>query len=62
VSHRVVFAPQAEAHLIALYRFIAQEASPEVAEAFATAIVVLCESLETFPHRGTPHGWQISRF
>ena len=54
MSQRVVFAPEAEAQLVALYRYIAREASPEIADRFTGAIVEHCERLESFPHRGTP--------
>ncbi len=54
MSYRVVFAPEAEAQLVALYRYIRQEASADIAERFTTAIINHCEALETFPHRGTP--------
>lgn len=30
MPHQVVFAPEAEARLVALYQYIAQQASPEV--------------------------------
>lgn len=53
-THRVVFAPEAEAQLVALYRFIAREASPDIARRFTDAIVEHCERLQNFPHRGTP--------
>jgi len=54
MSHRVVFAPEAEAQLVALYRYIRQAASADIAEHFTTAIINHCEGLETFPNRGTP--------
>jgi toxin ParE1/3/4 len=54
VPHQVVFAPEAEAQLVALYRYIAQEASPDIAERFTGAIIEHCEKLESFPRRGTP--------
>ena len=54
MSHRVVFTPEAEAQLVALYRYITQEASADIAERFTTAIIEHCEGLVPFPHRGTP--------
>lgn len=54
MSHHVVFAVAAEAQLVTLYRYIAQEAGPDIAERFTGAIVQHCERLEVFPHRGTP--------
>ncbi|MBK5938301.1 type II toxin-antitoxin system RelE/ParE family toxin [Halochromatium roseum] len=53
MSHRVVFSPEAEDQLVALYRYIADAASPEIAARYTEAIVSYCEGLRTFPHRGT---------
>jgi toxin ParE1/3/4 len=53
VAYRVVFAPEAQAQLVSIYRYIAGEAGPDVALAFTTAIVDYCESFTTFPSRGT---------
>lgn len=53
MSHRVVFSPEAEDQLAALYRHIAAAASPDIAARYTEAIVCYCESLRTFPHRGT---------
>ena len=49
---KVVFAPEAEAQLVALYFHIAAAASPEIAANYTEAIVKQCESLKTFPVRG----------
>jgi len=51
MSYSVVFTPEAEEHLVALYRYIATEASPAVAEKFTSAVVEFCEGLVNFPHR-----------
>ena len=51
--HRVVFAPEAERQLVALYKQLAAAASTEVADVYVNAIVDSCESLRTFPIRGT---------
>ncbi|MGA3264476.1 MAG: type II toxin-antitoxin system RelE/ParE family toxin [Terracidiphilus sp.] len=51
--HSVVYAPEAEAQLVALYFHIASAASPEVAANYTAAILKQCESLKTFPIRGT---------
>jgi len=53
MSHRVVFSPEAEEQLLALYHYIADSTSPVVAARYTEAIVTYCESLRTFPHRGT---------
>jgi toxin ParE1/3/4 len=53
MSYRVVFSPEAEEQLAALYGYIAAAASPDIAARYTEAIVSYCESLCTFPHRGT---------
>lgn len=53
MSHRVVFSPEAEAQLAELYRYIAVAAAPGIAARYTEAIVSYCESLRTFPQRGT---------
>jgi toxin ParE1/3/4 len=52
MPYHVVFAPEANAHLIGIYRYIASNASPTIAERFTAAIVDYCETFNTFPHRG----------
>jgi len=52
-QYTVVFAPEALGQLEALYRYIAAASSPDVAYRYASAIVSYCESLNTFPQRGT---------
>lgn len=51
--HRVEFALEAEEQLVALFLHIAEAASPEIAANYTEAIVKQCESLRTFPLRGT---------
>ncbi len=50
---RVVFSPEAEEQLLALYRYIADAASPDIAARYTEAIVRYCESLSNFPFRAT---------
>ena len=52
MAHTVVFTPEAEEQLVALYRYIAEAGSPDIAERYTSAIVTYCETLETFHHRG----------
>ncbi|MCP3177783.1 MAG: type II toxin-antitoxin system RelE/ParE family toxin [Desulfuromonadales bacterium] len=52
MSYRVIFTPEAVDQLAALYHYIAEAASPEIAAQYTEAIVSYCESLHTFPHRG----------
>ena len=50
--YSVVFSPQAEAQLLALFSQIAAASSPEIAAHYTDAIVQQCETLSTFPMRG----------
>ena len=49
----VKFAPEALEQLDNLEQYIAEAASPAVAASYIDAIVSYCESLQTFPNRGT---------
>ena len=51
--YRVVFSPEAQEQLAALYGYIANAASAAVAARYTEAVVRYCESLCIFPHRGT---------
>ena len=51
MPYAVVFTPEAEEQLAALYRYIRDEASPEIALRYTSAIVAHCESLRDFPRR-----------
>lgn len=51
--YQVVFSPEALAQLEALYGYVAQAASPDIASRYTNAIVTYCEGLHTFPLRGT---------
>jgi|JI102314A1RNA_FD_contig_41_3528885_length_542_multi_2_in_0_out_0_1 plasmid stabilization system protein ParE len=53
MNYRVVFSPEVEEQLVALYGHIAAAASPDIAGRYTEAIVSYCESLSSFPHRGT---------
>jgi toxin ParE1/3/4 len=53
MQYTVVFSPEAQDQLAALYHYIAVAASPETAERYTNAIVTYCESLNTFPNIGT---------
>ncbi len=53
MSYRIVFSPEAEEQLVTLYRYIAAAASSNIAARYTEAIVSYCDSLRTFPHRGT---------
>jgi plasmid stabilization system protein ParE len=50
--YRVIYSPEAEAQLLALFFHVAAAASPEIAARYTDAIVEQCESLQTFPMRG----------
>lgn len=49
----VSFRPAAEAGLFGLYRHIAEEAGLDVAATYVDRLEAACNSLETFPHRGS---------
>ena len=51
--YTVVFAPEAEDNLVELYEYISEHGSPALAQRYTDAIVTHCESLATFPQRGT---------
>jgi toxin ParE1/3/4 len=51
--YRVIFSPEADAQLVAIYRRISGKTAPTVADRFTGAIVDYCEKLESFPQRGT---------
>lgn len=53
MRHRVIFSPEAQEQLVALYRYIAVAASPEVALHYTNAIVSYCERLGDIPLIGT---------
>jgi len=53
MMYHVVYTPEAEAQLVALYFYIAAAASPEIATEYTSHLVSLCEGLSTFPNRGT---------
>ncbi len=50
--YRVAFSPEAEEQLVALYNYIADAASPDIAARYAESIIAHCENLHTFPIRG----------
>ncbi|MGA7540477.1 MAG: type II toxin-antitoxin system RelE/ParE family toxin [Steroidobacteraceae bacterium] len=54
MTYSVLFTPEAEEQLAELYRYIAENASAEIALHYTSAVVDYCEGLTTFPHRGTP--------
>lgn len=52
MNFRVTFSPEADDQLAALYEYIADAASPEIAFRYTNAIITHCETLNTFPIRG----------
>jgi toxin ParE1/3/4 len=52
MAYAVVFAPEAVEQLANLYSYIAERATPGIAEGYTSAIVDFCEGLSNFPHRG----------
>jgi plasmid stabilization system protein ParE len=50
--HQVHYLPEAEAHLVALYDYLAAEASPKIANDYVGRLIGICESLSHHPERG----------
>lgn len=55
MQYAIVFTPEAEEQLAAIYRYIATAASPVIAERYTGAIISYCEGLSTFPQRSIRH-------
>src|SRR5690606_20741579 len=51
-AYTVIFTPEAQHQLLALYRYIAQRGAPLTAQRYTDAIVSTCEALASFPMRG----------
>ena len=67
MTYRVIFSPEAEEQLITLYNYIASASTPDIAAQYTEAIVSYCESLYSFPIRGTVrddvrHGLRITNY
>jgi len=52
MNYRIIFSPEAAKQLVALYNYIADAASPDIAARYTDAIVSYCEKLDTSPIRG----------
>lgn len=52
MNYPVVFAPEAEEQVVALYNYIAKAASPDIAKRYTDGILSYCESFQSFPNRG----------
>ncbi len=52
-KYRIAFRPRAEADLFGLYRYIAEEAGPDVAGGYIDRLEAACRTLGIFPGRGT---------
>lgn len=52
MTYAVIWAPEALEQLIDLTAYITTEATPEVAERYVRSVVLYCNSMNTFPHRG----------
>ena len=53
INYAVVYAPRAQTALADLYDYIAEHASPQVAEDYVERLQDACDSLATAPERGT---------
>lgn len=54
MAHRLVITPEARDQLIAIYDYITEAASPEIAKRFTDGIVDHLSVLIEHPHIGTP--------
>jgi toxin ParE1/3/4 len=52
MSYAVVFAPEAQAQLLELFNYVAEQATLTTAQRYTDAIVLYCEGLSQFAHRG----------
>ena len=52
MTYRVIFTPEATEQLVALYNYIADAASPDIAARYTEAILGYCEKLDLSPVRG----------
>jgi len=50
----VIYSPEAEAQIVALYEYLATNASPAIAAEYTDAIVGRCEQLGEMPFAGVP--------
>lgn len=50
----VVYAPEAEAALVALFQHLASNVDPDTARRYLEGLLDHCESLDQLPLRGTP--------
>lgn len=48
----VLFSPEAETQIVALYEYLAVRASPAIAETYTSAIIERCEQLGEMPLAG----------
>lgn len=53
MSHRVVYSPDALDQLASLRKYIAGESNAKIADRYIDSIIAYCETLSTFPRRGT---------
>lgn len=51
MPYAVIFTPEAEEELAALYLYIKDKASPEIALRYTSGIIAHCEGLQDFPRR-----------
>ncbi|MGZ8362808.1 MAG: type II toxin-antitoxin system RelE/ParE family toxin [Caulobacteraceae bacterium] len=55
-TYKVRFRPEARRDVLAIYIYIAENASVGIARAYVERIAEACLSLSTFPHRGAVRG------
>ena len=53
MAREIYFRPEAEADLIRLYEYIAEDSEPRIAAGYVERIEAACLALADFPERGT---------
>jgi plasmid stabilization system protein ParE len=53
MTYTVALSSRAQGQLLGLYAYIANAASPAVAKRYTDGVTAFCQSLSTFPERGT---------
>jgi len=53
VKYSVVFSPEAQDQLSALFRYVSGASSPDIASHYTEAIISYCEGIVMFPYGGT---------
>lgn len=53
MTYKVDYSPEANAQIVAIYRYLSAQASPVIAHRFVLSIIERCEGFGGLPHQGT---------